>query len=294
MDWRDRARRQAGVISRAQLFESGVSEGVARGLVGRRDLLVLLPGVYAPRSAPRSFEQLAWAASLWSGGPVSHRTAARIWELPIPSSRTIHVTVDRAVRRRAAGVTVHRIELPRTCITEFSGLPVTNRLTTMIDLLRAELYPSARDLFTRGVQLGLVDVDVLEDAIKRGTGRAGNAQLRRLIADAEPGAQAESERRLHRLLRQHAITGWVPQYRIRLHRRFAFADVAFPAAKLAIEVDGRRPHGKDSDQFESDRARQNELQALGWRVLRFTWRMLIDDPNGVVRQVVAMLVIVEV
>ncbi|HEX2308075.1 MAG TPA: hypothetical protein VHI14_07145 [Jatrophihabitantaceae bacterium] len=33
--------------------------------------------------------------------------------------------------------------------------------------------------------------------------------------------------------------------------------------------------------FESDRLRQNELVAAGWRVLRFTWRMLYDDPDRV-------------
>jgi very-short-patch-repair endonuclease len=47
-------------------------------------------------------------------------------------------------------------------------------------------------------------------------------------------------------------------------------DVAFPAIKLAIELDGRAWH-VDRDRFQHDRTRQNRLVAAGWTVLRFTW-----------------------
>ena len=121
--------------------------------------------------------------------------------------------------------------------------------------------------------------------VEQAPGRAGNVALRRLLNEAEPGAHAESERRLIKLLRRAGITGWVPQYRIRLSAGAAFTDLAFPDCRLAVEVDGRRYHDESSGRFESDRHRQNELQALGWRVLRFTWRMLIDDPDGVIAKI---------
>jgi very-short-patch-repair endonuclease len=35
--------------------------------------------------------------------------------------------------------------------------------------------------------------------------------------------------------------------------------------------------------FESDRLRQNALLLAGWLVLRFTWQMLTEDPDYVVR-----------
>jgi hypothetical protein len=54
-----------------------------------------------------------------------------------------------------------------------------------------------------------------------------------------------------------------------------------PHLKLAIEIDGRL-HEKDEDLFESDRSRQNALVVDGWRVLRFTWRMLKEHPEVVV------------
>ncbi len=60
-----------------------------------------------------------------------------------------------------------------------------------------------------------------------------------------------------------------------------YIDIAFPHLKLAIEIDGRL-HEEDEDLFESDRWRQNALVADGWRVLRFTWRMLNEHPEVVV------------
>jgi very-short-patch-repair endonuclease len=236
-----------------------------------------------------SFQQRAWAGVLWSGGVVSHRTAAPMWDLPGGHVGLTHVTVARPFQTTMPGVRLHRVGLPPGETTTIDGLPVTTCARTVIDLLRVERYPAARDLLDRGRQRGWVDVDSIDRALVAGRGRTGNVQLRKLLAGIEPGADAESERRLHRLLRQAGISGWVPQYRIRLAHAFAYIDVAFPAQKLAIEVDGRRYHDIGSDQFESDRARQNELQALGWQVLRFTWRMLLDDSEAIVTKINQLL-----
>lgn len=290
MDWRDLARRQAGVIARRQLGELGLSDGDIRGLLAQGHIVRLLPGVYTARAAPATWTRRAWAAVLWSESPLSHRSAARMWDIPGPHPRTIHVTTGRALRRTAPGITVHRTELAADCIATFDGLPLTDRVTTIIDLLRSERGARARDLLDYSVRLGAVDADVLLDAVQREPGRVGNTALRKLVAGIEPGADAESERVLHRLLRRAGVTGSTPQYRVRLPSgRFAFIDIAFPEQRLAIEVDGRRSHGKDAAQFESDRTRQNELIAAGWRVLRFTWRNLRDDPDGVIRKIIQLL-----
>jgi very-short-patch-repair endonuclease len=160
-----------------------------------------------------------------------------------------------------------------------------------VDLLRAEPLPAARDLFDRAVQQGWVDLSELAEAVDDGRGLAGNAQPRRLVGGAEPGADAESERVLHRILKRAGLTGWVPQYRIRLADGVAYVDAAFPEQRVVIEIDGCRNHDAKSGRFESDRTRQNELIALGWRVLRFTWRMLSEDPLGVLAQIERMLAV---
>ena len=109
--------------------------------------------------------------------------------------------------------------------------------------------------------------------------------MRELLAGLEPGADAESERVLHRLLKHAGITGWRKQYRVRLRHRTAYLDVAFPQLKLLIEDDGKLAHDELSDRFEDDRSRQNELVAAAWTILRFTWRQLHDRPDWVLAQI---------
>lgn len=56
--------------------------------------------------------------------------------------------------------------------------------------------------------------------------------------------------------------GAVPGRRFRL-------DIAFPAQKLACEVDGWEHHGKYLSDFKRDRYRDRCLVLQGWRVMRF-------------------------
>ncbi len=290
MDWQDLARQQAGVIAHRQLARSGVTRRQIDGLVGRRDLTEVLPAVYSPRPVPDSMLQRDWAAVLWSGGVLSHRSAARLWQLPVPESTIPHVTVDdRRFRGRIAGVRVHRVRLGDADTTTVGGLAVTSRARTVIDLLRTERYGAARDLRDRALQQSWVDEYALRRSVGEQLGRTGNAQLRRLLAELEAGAQAESERRLHAILRRAGISGWKPQYRVRLGARTVYIDVALPRYKIALEVDGRRHHDGATARFEDDRDRQNDLIAAGWRVLRFTWDMLTEHPTAVLARIVQLL-----
>jgi very-short-patch-repair endonuclease len=287
MDWQDLTRRQDGAIAREQLNECGLSHAQLDRLIARRDLVELLPGVYSPRPVPESIGQREWAAVLWSGGVLSHRSAARRWQLPVMSDVRVHVTVgDRAFRWRMPGVRVHRVLLGASQRTTGGGLPISTRARTVIDLMRSERYADARDLRDRGLQQGWIDEPAILRSVLAQPGRTGNAQLRRLHDELERGAQAESERLLHAILRRAGLRGWKPQYRVRLGARMAYVDVAFPQHRLAIEVDGRRYHDGASERFEDDRERQNALVLAGWRVIRVTWRMLTEQPDLVFDQIV--------
>jgi very-short-patch-repair endonuclease len=290
MDWQDLARQQAGVVAHRQLASSGLTQRQIDGLVGRADLTELLPAVYSPRPVPGSALQRDWAAILWSRGVLSHRSAARLWRLPVPESGIPHVTVDdRRFRGHIARVRVHRVRIGDSDTTTFGGLPVTNRPRTVVDLMRTERHVIARDLRDRALQQRWLDERVIRHSISAQLGRTGNTQLRRLLAELEHGAQAESERKLHAILRRAGISGWRPQYRVRVGSRTADIDVALPEHKIAIEVDGRRHHDGAADRFEDDRDRQNLLIAAGWRVLRFTWAMLTEDPDAVIGRIVQLL-----
>lgn len=289
MDWRDVARQQAGTIDRTQFARYGVTEDEVRGMVRRGDLIELLPCVYSPRSVPDSTNQRDWGAVLWSAGVLSHYSAAWYWHLPVAAPGCPHVTVsDRRFRGRVADVRVHRVRLPEQDVTSYFGLPTTNRQRTVLDLLRVEPYGRARDLRDRALQRGWIGADTITRSVQEQPGRTGNRQLRLLVQEVVVGAQAESERLLHRILRDAGMTGWRAQYPVWLNGKRRDLDVAFPDLKIAIEVDGRLAHDGLSDRFDDDRARQNDLVAAGWVVLRFTWRHL-QDPHYVISRITQLL-----
>jgi very-short-patch-repair endonuclease len=61
----------------------------------------------------------------------------------------------------------------------------------------------------------------------------------------------------------------VQQHRVRVNGRTVRIDLAYPDALIAIEYDGWDFH-RTRGAFDLDRARANELELLGWTVLRFT------------------------
>ena len=81
------------------------------------------------------------------------------------------------------------------------------------------------------------------------------------------------------------MTGWEPNYAVWWEGELiAVVDVALPAQRIALEVDGMAYH-VDVDRFRRDRSRQNELVGLGWTVLRFTWADIVDRPGYVAAMV---------
>jgi very-short-patch-repair endonuclease len=65
-------------------------------------------------------------------------------------------------------------------------------------------------------------------------------------------------------------------------------DFLWPAERVVVEVDGFGPH-RTRMRFETDRARDAALLAAGYRVLRFTWRQLLHEPELVIARVAAVL-----
>lgn len=65
-------------------------------------------------------------------------------------------------------------------------------------------------------------------------------------------------------------------------------DAFWRAERLVVEADGYASHGHRAA-FERDRAEDAELQALGYAVLRFTWRQVAEEPAHVAAQLAGTL-----
>ena len=65
-------------------------------------------------------------------------------------------------------------------------------------------------------------------------------------------------------------------------------DFLWPRQRVIVETDSHRHHGTRAA-FERDRERDARLTAAGYRVVRFTWRQVIEQPAFVAGVILSLL-----
>jgi len=215
-----------------------------------------------------------------SNAVLSHRNAAVLWGLlPITAAATPEVSVPARNPGLKPGIVIHRVvALDPRDVTKLERIPITRPARTLVDLAAlldrreleralAEAYAKRR--FTRAA-LGAV--------LNRAANAPGTAALRRALAtDLAPAlTRSEAEERLLGLIRKAGLPS--PEVNARLERYEV--DFLWPAERLVVEVDGFRYHSSRAA-FERDRLRDAKLQAQGHRVMRVTWRQIIEAPEAV-------------
>ncbi len=129
------ARRQHGVVARAQLQALGLSASAIESRLRRGSLLTVRHGVYAVGHLALAKEG-GWLAAVLTLGPaavLSHRTAALAWRLIPAWSGPIEATRPTNAKARA-GMRIHRAALPNDEIAEVDRIPVTSVFRTIFDL----------------------------------------------------------------------------------------------------------------------------------------------------------------
>jgi very-short-patch-repair endonuclease len=168
-----------------------------------------------------------------------------------------------------------------------NGVPVTQPARSLVDLGAVATEQQVDDALTQALVRRLVTVDGVRralDAVAR-KGRAGVGPLRESLNYRDPRhPDGQLEPRMQRLLRRHGLPPAAFQHEALPRTR---VDFAYPARRLAIEVDGYGPHAGRAA-FQRDRTRQNRLVAAGWTVLRYTWVDVVKRPAYVAGQIGAM------
>ena len=290
MTFNDVARRAAlqyGLVERAWLVDQGLTSSmIHRWRVAGR-LEQVQPRVYRVGGAPATWEQrlLAVVLSAGPGAVASHRSAARLWQLY--EGDDIDVSVPIRSGRQPRGATLHYVaDLATAQVMTRDGIPTTTPMRALVDMATVVAAEALEDALDLGLASRLYSVDSVEhelDQLGR-HGRAGVGMLRNVLDNRALGkARADGllEPRMARLMRRYKLPPASFQYEIRDGRRFiARVDFAYPDIRLAIEVDGYRRHSTPSD-IQAGDDRQNELVALGWTVLRFTWADVVRRPAKV-------------
>lgn len=246
------ADRQHGVVTTAQLEAAGIAPSGITLRVGAGRLHRIYRGVYTVGHTRLSREDRWMAAVLaaGAGAVLSHRSAAALWDMRPQSSGPVEVTVPgTAGRKRRYGLVIHRSTQLSGEVTRHRGIPVTTPSRTLADLRR------------------MVTKDHLRAALRR-------AEILRLDVGRQPEyrpdrTRSELERILLRLCRRHRL----PPPEVNVLVGPYEVDFLWRDRKLIVEADSYRYHGTRSS-FGADRARDVQLKAWGYTVLRFTHEQL--------------------
>jgi very-short-patch-repair endonuclease len=279
------AERQHALVTTAQLDAAGIRDQALARRVRRRTLRRYHRGVYlfGLFETPRTREM----GALLACGPeavLSHRSAAHAWGLPV--TRPDRVDVLRPTHSKRPGIHVHRGVPGPGEVLDLDGLRVTSPPRTLLDLA-----PSAAG---RELERLVEEAQVLRLATRReieAVATTGHTGVRALLAalaafDTPAMTRSEAERALRELLRSAGLP--VPAFNARVAGHEV--DLHWPAQRLVGEMDGWRFHSSRAA-FERDRARDQDLVALGYRVIRITWRQIVHEPQRLLARIAAALAV---
>jgi very-short-patch-repair endonuclease len=278
---------QRGVVSRAQLHELGLSDpGITRRVQAGR-LHRLYQGVYAvghTSLTPRARE-LAAVLACGEEATLTHRSAGFAWAIVKQPPRKIHVTCSRS-RSPGPGVVVHRSALHPSDRVVLDGVPVTTVARTLVDLADVLRQDQLADAVNEAEVQRRFDLRQLQAARARVPNRHGGHKLDRVLARwrPRPFTRKEAERLFLALCKRHGL----PRPRVNTWIAEQEVDFAWPAHRVAVEVDGAATH-HTRRAFEEDRRRDRRLAVKGIQVLRVTWRDLRADEAELAAQLKAVL-----
>lgn len=268
-------RRRAALIA-------GISAKSLRGPGFR----LVLPGTYVASAVVVTPRLRAAAALLPYDGVAwaSHASAARIYDLPIPTSADEHVSVRAAgLRRRHRGVRAHVGR--HTAVRVVDGVPVSEPRMLFVEM--AEM-------------LTLVDLVVLGDAMTR-RGLVSPEELVRFSAGVphkaatRAGRAAAYVRRdvdspMETRLRMLIVLAGLPEPRVNLKVRDEVGDVirkydlSYPEVRVAVEYNGA-VHVLVPGAWEADLGRRDAVDDSGWRLVPVISSGIYASPAETLRRV---------
>lgn len=282
---------QGGQIHREQLYALGIRDGAIRFRLRSGALHRTHRNVYGV--GHRRDDLLAgWHAAVLTSGDgacLSHRAGAAHLGIRAADGGPIEITVP-GQRRPREGIRTIRRSLPPDEVTVIDGLPVTTPCRTLFDL--AGVLPER--LFRRAVKevevQRLDDRLSLADLIRRHPRPPGAKAIKGVITSSAPAATvipSDGEDRFMELVEGASLATPSHRYGIALADEWVEVDFAWPALRVAVEVDSSLHETQIA--LEVDRARDQALMADGWRVFRVTWHQLRYHPQRVLRSLLAVL-----
>jgi hypothetical protein len=269
------AKKQHGVVTRAQLLAVGVSAAGIERRVAKGALIPVCRGVYRVGHSAPSREALYLAAvrACGEGALLSGRAAGHV--LGLLKGKAPPPEVTTPTERRIKGIRTHRSRHidPRDART-WRGIPVTTVPRTLVDLA-AVLGPDdlARACHEAGV-LHRTTPRQVEAVLARRPNSPGAAKLRAVMRGEVHVTLSKLEKRFLALLREARLP-------LPITNRPAGAkrvDCRWPEHRLTVELDSYRFHNSRHS-WEQDRRRERQAHARGDEFRRYTWGDVFEHPR---------------
>ena len=290
------AKLQRGRISRRQLIDLGLTDATVHRMVTAGRLHRRCRGVYAVgHVAPIELERETVALLACPDGAVlSHVSAASVWGLKADADpgEPIHVTIPTDTRVGLAGLRSHRTRvLDAADVRMHRGLPITSPARTLIDIAGLVTHSALEHALDDALNHRLVREDQIRDVLQRARqGRRGAARLRALLDDRDRGGSSRSNP--ERSLRSLLAAAQLAQPRMNVEVLGYTVDYVWPELRVIVECDSWEFHSGRAT-FESDRRRDQFLEAHGWTVIRITARQLEREPYAVIARLAAALALAQ-
>lgn len=290
------AARQLGLVTSEQVLHTGSTLRSMQYAVTQGRWRRAARGIYATAGSPATWEQSLLALCLATGGTASHLSAAVLHGFRyLPAQRSIEVSVLGTRRRLSMPGIVHVVADGELFDTMTLGpIPATGTARTILDLGATVGSPRHARILDDALDRRLVTRAQLERCLDshRTRGRLGIARLEALLADRGAGhhaTESEFERRFIDFCRRHGFEEPETQF-VLVDDGLVVArcDAVFQAARVVVELDGRRGHSQLTDR-SADSVRDQRLLALGWATFRVSWSQLRDRPEHLAGSLRAVL-----
>lgn len=214
------------------------------------------------------------------GAVLSYRSAAELWGVGSEGAGLIEVSLRGTSLLRRPGIKAYRRpKMEGRDVTEFSNIPVTGVVRTMIDCA-ARLDRSAIERMVNEADARrLIRLDVLRAELEGRPGQWGVGKLRDLIDQRTFRlTDSELERRflgiVHEAGMEPPSTGeYLNGFRV---------DFFWPQLGLVVETDGLTYHRTPAQQ-KRDHVRDQAHVSAGWTPLRFTHEQVRYERRHVVQ-----------
>jgi very-short-patch-repair endonuclease len=278
---------QHWVVTHEQLRALGLGSDSIRHRVKTGRLHPVHRGVYAV-ARPVLEREGRWLAAVLACGEealLSHRSAAALWGLVRSfSEHDVEVVTPDAVLRGRPGIRVHRrADLGAEHRREVDGVPVTDPISTLVDLASCAPQWQVEQAVNAADRLGLVDSETLRATVPGLAPRPGKACIRRL-AGCDALTDTGLERKFLAIVRGADLPSPQTQVMVSGYR----VDFYWPELGLVIEADGWRYHRTPGEQA-SDQRRDQAHARRGLTALRFSEDQIRYQPRTVQRTLTAVL-----